>query len=189
MASSIAPAPDHDVFSLYARLLVEEHLPKEEKGSPPPAPQGEAAPSQPFTPQFVPINTMDKEKPQVCILGAGAGGLYAAMMLKSLGIPFEILEAQDRTGGRLYTHHFKKDDNSDPLPDQPKYDYYDVGAMRFPETNIMARLFHLFHLLDLTEKNGKLLKYVFACDKAFKLYNGIRKTVGEVKTHSTEPDK
>ncbi|KAG8869335.1 hypothetical protein FRB97_001345 [Tulasnella sp. 331] len=193
MATPTNPAPKHDVFSLYARLLVQEHLPEEENVNPlaaAAAAQGEAASSQEFTLQFVPIKVVDKEKPQVCILGAGAGGLYAAMMLKSLGIPFEILEAQDRTGGRLYTHHFiAKDKNGHPLPKQPKYDYYDVGAMRFPKTNIMTRLFHLFDLLKLTEENGKLIPYVFACNEAFKLYNGIRKTIGEVKTHSTEPDK
>ncbi|KAG8853979.1 hypothetical protein FRB96_007842 [Tulasnella sp. 330] len=182
MTSPIAPAPDHDVFSLYARLLVEEHIPKEEMVGP--APQGggtsglplipsqsETASSQPSTLQFVPIKAADKEP-------------------RSLGIPFEILEAQNRTGGRLYTHKFiKKDEKGDPLLDQPKHDYYDVGAMRYPKTNIMKRLFHLFHLLKLTEENGKLIPYVFACEKAFKMYNGIRKTIGDVKTHSTEPDK
>lgn len=60
--------------------------------------------------------------------------------------------------------------------------------MRFPDTNIMKRLFHLFKLLDLTEENRKLLPYRFACNNAFKLYNGTRKTVGEVATHSTQPN-
>ncbi|KAG8866979.1 hypothetical protein FRB98_004428, partial [Tulasnella sp. 332] len=163
MAPPIAPAPDHDVFSLYARLLVEEHIPEEETVGPVPqgggtsglplAPsQSETTSIQPSTLQFVPIKAVDKE-PQVCILGAGAGGLYAAMMLKSLGIPFEILEARNRTGGRLYTHKFiKKDEKGDPLLDQPKHDYYDVGSMRYPKTNIMKRLFHLFDLLKLTGK-------------------------------------
>lgn len=48
----------------------------------------------------------------VGIIGAGAAGLYAALILDSLGpkISYEILEANpmiDRKGGgRLYTHQF-----------------------------------------------------------------------------------
>ena len=44
----------------------------------------------------------------VCIIGAGMAGLYTAMILDSLGIPYQIIEAntQARVGGRLYTHHF-----------------------------------------------------------------------------------
>ncbi|KAG1879144.1 hypothetical protein F4604DRAFT_1880092 [Suillus subluteus] len=57
------------------------------------------------------------------ILGAGVGGLYTALILDSLNIDYEILEASDRTGGRLLTYNF---------PNGGKYDYYDVGAMRFP---------------------------------------------------------
>jgi monoamine oxidase len=38
---------------------------------------------------------------KVFIIGAGAAGLYAANILKSKGISFQILEATDRVGGRL----------------------------------------------------------------------------------------
>ncbi len=44
----------------------------------------------------------------VCIIGAGAAGLYAAIILDYLGIKYEILEASGRHGGRLYTHQFNK---------------------------------------------------------------------------------
>src|SRR4051812_23237931 len=39
----------------------------------------------------------------VGIMGAGVGGLYTAIMLQSLDVPFEIIEASDRVGGRLFT--------------------------------------------------------------------------------------
>ncbi|KAG1840600.1 hypothetical protein DFJ58DRAFT_732818 [Suillus subalutaceus] len=42
----------------------------------------------------------------VGILGAGVGGLYTALILDSLNIDYEILEASDRTGGRLLTYNF-----------------------------------------------------------------------------------
>lgn len=35
----------------------------------------------------------------VCIIGAGAAGLYTALILQSLKIPYTILEASDRVGG------------------------------------------------------------------------------------------
>lgn len=38
---------------------------------------------------------------KVTIIGAGAAGLYAAYILKSKGIDFEILEASNRYGGRV----------------------------------------------------------------------------------------
>lgn len=39
----------------------------------------------------------------VCIIGAGAAGLYTAMILDDFGIKYEILEAFDRHGGRIFT--------------------------------------------------------------------------------------
>lgn len=45
------------------------------------------------------------------ILGAGVAGLYTALMIDSLGpdsgITYQILEADQRIGGRLYTHKFE----------------------------------------------------------------------------------
>jgi hypothetical protein len=72
---------------------------------------------------------LDSGKPydgRICIIGAGAVGLYAAMMLKYLGITnVDIYEASDRVGGRLFTKgHFGGNDY---------HNYYDVGAMRIPQ--------------------------------------------------------
>jgi monoamine oxidase len=39
----------------------------------------------------------------VLILGAGAAGLAAAYTLKKAGVPFKVLEASSRLGGRIYT--------------------------------------------------------------------------------------
>jgi monoamine oxidase len=41
----------------------------------------------------------------VVIIGAGASGLAAACTLSSAGLNVCVLEARDRIGGRIYTHH------------------------------------------------------------------------------------
>ncbi|KAF8147673.1 hypothetical protein B0H34DRAFT_812208 [Crassisporium funariophilum] len=89
----------------------------------------------------------------------------------SLGIPFEILEGSNRTGGRLFTHRF---DGGGP------YDYYDVGAMRFPlphtyeggdyKPGVMWRLGQLFKYLGLQDKLER---------GGFKYFNGERARINE----------
>ena len=44
------------------------------------------------------------ERLQVGVIGAGMAGLYAAMLIKSLGIDFEELEAAEAPGGRVAAH-------------------------------------------------------------------------------------
>ena len=68
---------------------------------------------------------------KVGIIGAGIAGLYLAMLCDCLGIDYDILEASDRAGGRVYTYQFPKGDTS------IRHNYYDVGAMRFPDLDIM----------------------------------------------------
>ena len=86
--------------------------------------------------------------PKVAIVGAGAAGLFTAMILDYLNsqpdlgfhVDYDILEAADptRVGGRLFSYHFPSDKtSSDPTPVDVRF--YDVGAMRFPESPIMQR--------------------------------------------------
>jgi hypothetical protein len=80
---------------------------------------------------------------KVCIVGAGAAGLFTGLIFDYLykatggafNVGYDIIEAagKDRVGGRLYSYYF--DNTTSPGP----HDYYDVGAMRFPENPIMAR--------------------------------------------------
>lgn len=113
---------------------------------------------------------------KVGILGAGAAGLYTAMILESLGIECEIHESSNRAGGRLHTHYF--DDEKDPK----KYQYYDVGAMRYPCIPIMHRTFDLFHRANFTKENGKLITYWMTAqaNNTPLLYNQIRWGGGEL---------
>ncbi|KAH7183328.1 uncharacterized protein B0J16DRAFT_289896 [Fusarium flagelliforme] len=82
-------------------------------------------------------------KGRVAIVGAGATGLYLAMMLKYLKINnVDIYEASDRIGGRCYTYSFP-DDKDCP------HNYYDIGAMRIPEIPAMQSTLNLIKELDL----------------------------------------
>ncbi len=55
------------------------------------------------------INILNK--PKVIILGAGLAGLAAGKMLIENGYDITILEAQNRIGGRVFSHTFDKKDN------------------------------------------------------------------------------
>nr|QAA96039.1 L-amino acid oxidase 4 [synthetic construct] len=116
---------------------------------------------------------------RVGILGAGIGGLYSALILQSLDVPFEIIEASNRVGGRLFTHKF---------PNGGKYDYYDVGAMRYPlpksddkgnyQPGVMQRVGQLFTYLGM---HKQLIPYYFKSNKSpgFQYFNGVRARIGE----------
>lgn len=113
---------------------------------------------------------------KVGILGAGVGGLYTALILDSLDIDFEILEASVHVGGRLSTYKF---------PGGQKYDYYDAGAMRYPlpkkeqgqyKNGIMKRLADLIVHLDLEDR---LIPYYYKADNGFYYFNGVREPVSK----------
>ncbi|KAF5230562.1 hypothetical protein FANTH_13781 [Fusarium anthophilum] len=112
----------------------------------------------------------------VGIIGAGAAGLFAALVLDNLNsklemgenrapvkFTYEIHEAAgpERVGGRLYSYNFGGSDDT--------HDYYDVGAMRFPQNPVMQRTFDLFARMDMDiVKNpkpdtpqGSLIPYYF----------------------------
>lgn len=110
-------------------------------------------------------------KHRICIVGAGITGLFIAMILDSLKIPgleYDILEASDRTGGRIHSHYFS---------DAP-HDYYDCGAMRYPDIDMMKTTFKLFKHLRLP-----LIPYFFdqasGSVKCPTMFNGITVIDGE----------
>lgn len=129
-------------------------LPKEIQDLLPPEISSNAIPAQkiPKLPEFKPEKTPDvlPSEMKVCIVGAGAAGLFTAMILdwleekveawglQKLNISYDIFEAngEERLGGRLYTYKFPPTEKYTP----GDHDYYDVGAMRFPEIPIMKRL-------------------------------------------------
>ena len=110
----------------------------------------------------------------ICIVGAGCAGLYAAMILDTLGIEYEILESNSRIGGRIFTHRFNGDAGRDaPINDPARYDYIDIGAMRYPNIPFMKRVKDLFERLEM-DKDGLLIEYKYSASNTFQLYNDVR---------------
>ncbi|KAJ4466003.1 L-amino acid oxidase [Lentinula aciculospora] len=102
----------------------------------------------------------------IAIIGAGAAGLYTAMILDSLGIKYEILEGSGRHGGRILTHTFTNE-----LRDTP-YQYFECGAMRFPDIFLMRRTFNLARK-RLGMGEDKFVKMIMHIENAIKHFNGI----------------
>ena len=95
------------------------------------------------------------------------------MILDKLNIPgltYEILEADKRFGGRVYTHRFSdpKDAKNPEDAKRAKHDYYDVGAMRFPDIDIMQKYVVRYNSLICYElRNAQDLLVVYASCYAF----------------------
>ena len=101
---------------------------------------------------------------------SGPGGLYTALILQDLGIPYQILEAQNKVGGRLFSYKFY---NTTGAP----YNFFEVGAMRFPKILAMQRVFNLFDYGPLNTPDialgSKVKPFIFQCDQTFLSYNGV----------------
>ncbi|KAJ6577172.1 hypothetical protein B0H19DRAFT_1207739 [Mycena capillaripes] len=96
------------------------------------------------------------------------------MILDTLKLPYEIFEASDRIGGRIYTHRFNGEEGRDaPVNDPARYDYVDIGAMRYPNISFMERVFDLFERLDMF-KDNLLIEYKYSAKNTFDLFNGVR---------------
>ncbi|KAF8630481.1 hypothetical protein AX15_002897 [Amanita polypyramis BW_CC] len=190
-----APSTQYDAYAHYARLLLEQ-IDKEMMGTLPSTPiisappayePGEQSGGQPGGGVVGgrqaksrgggtsgAVDGRPTHAKPVGILGAGACGLYTAMILEDLGIPYRILEARRRVGGRLFTYNFP---NSFGQP----FNYFDVGAMRFPKTLAMNRIFDLFDNpnlntpdIELKKRLNKFYFYGDGADQPFFYYNGVR---------------
>ncbi|KAI0338506.1 amine oxidase [Trametopsis cervina] len=124
----------------------------------------------PTPPQPIPEGPPSSTRP-IGIVGAGCAGLYAAMILETLRIPYEILESNNRIGGRIFTHRFTPEARDAPVNDPRRYDYVDIGAMRFPNIPFMKRVFNLFDRLELDDL---LIEYKYDANNTFDMYNGVR---------------
>jgi hypothetical protein len=78
-------------------------------------------------PPRYPASAAFNESLKVGIVGAGASGLYAGLLLESLGVDYDILEANTRIGGRIYTYRFDEGSWAKSEPGDPEYYNYYVS--------------------------------------------------------------
>ncbi|KAI9757248.1 MAG: hypothetical protein M1835_000663 [Candelina submexicana] len=98
----------------------------------------------------------------------------------------EILEASNRTGGRIWTYYFNETAWNSSSPGEPAYyDYYDVGAMRIPGMQYMDRVNGSENNSLINFINSKVsgqdtlqrIPYIFATNNTYLLYNGVLRQI------------
>lgn len=131
------------------------------------------------------------QQPLVGIVGGGFAGMYAGLILQSLGIEFEIFESTDRVGGRIDTWYSTEYDannvNKAAL-------YGEVGGMRVPQfAEDMLPVQQLaLSLNSVLERNGlgnqkvNWRKFYYNSDVQRLRYNNMQApvTAAEAQTNS-----
>ncbi|CAG8757183.1 14832_t:CDS:2 [Gigaspora margarita] len=121
-----------------------------------------------------PVCPLPKEplESKICIIGAGMAGLFSALLLQKAGFKnIQILECQNRAGGRIYTHYFEGD--------KEQRLYGEHGAMRLPKTEEHQMVFDTIDYLNqrITNKEDQLsrIKFIFASDNQIMTQGDVNK--------------
>lgn len=78
---------------------------------------------------------------KVGVVGGGIAGLYATLLLTREGHHVTIYEADNRIGGRIYTHRF-------PALSKDEDVYFEAGAMRIPRSSLHYNVYQLIRYLN-----------------------------------------
>ena len=102
-----------------------------------------------------PMPTTHSASLSVGIVGAGMAGLYSALLLQQHvpGVNLKLFEANDRVGGRVFTHKF----STEP------HQYYDTGAMRIPDVESHKPVFMLIEHLNRETPEDPVSMREFCC--------------------------
>lgn len=110
------------------------------------------------------ISTIKMEKKssagqlKVGIVGAGFAGLYAALMLQSVGIDIVLYESDERAGGRIKTWYSK---SYDPSKKETAGLYGEVGGMRVPQYSLdMLPVKHLSLVVNEKLRDAYMTDFV-----------------------------
>ena len=123
-----------------------------------------------------PAKSRHPESLTVGIVGGGMAGLYSALLLHSFGIPVKIFEANDRVGGRVYTHRFTEEE----------YQYFEAGAMRLPDVPWQKPVLDLIDYLNKRVPQASRIEtvpYSYSCPSGNRVYvNGTKQRDGSIMT-------
>ncbi|RYP76696.1 hypothetical protein DL771_001618 [Monosporascus sp. 5C6A] len=116
------------------------------------------------------------------VVGGGMAGLYASLLLEDLGLQHEVIEASSKPGGRVRSHHFTPSNG----------DYFEVGAMLFPEIPIMSRTWKLLKFLHIEKdpstrpQQGCLIPYYFTGPRNPMFFNNIHYKAPDSETSNED---
>jgi len=134
---------------------------------------------EPLEPTLEQKKSKLSRKIKVGIIGAGVSGLYAALMLESLGIDFEIHEANtEQLGGRAFTYYFNKNYKKPAKKCGEYYDYVEMGPMRIPrkKTRLVGNeswsLINYLNARKSVQPKVKPIPFIYSNDNTLYYYNG-----------------
>ena len=124
--------------------------------------------------ESIPLHITSENSLNIGIIGGGMAGLYSALLLQKYipGVKVKIFEANNRVGGRVYTHKF----SSEP------YQYFEAGAMRLPYTESHMPVFNLIDYLNKEIPNNSIELMAFnTCPTGNRvLFSGTKQKDGHV---------
>jgi monoamine oxidase len=137
---------------------------RKKKATPPLPPVPPVYPHVPVNVQLKRIREANHGKKHVVILGSGMAGMVAAYELLSLGHRVDVIEASERAGGRVRTHHF-----GGPS-------YAELGAMRVPPSHDYTH-----HYITAMGLDPKLIPFINGTTKNFLDIRGTIARAGEAQ--------
>ncbi|QRV73417.1 Flavin containing amine oxidoreductase [Ceratobasidium sp. AG-Ba] len=144
-----------DIYHLCGQKLLERFHKERLHFEEPVIPPGETLPNVPSEGRAKDLPKVKTPVKNIAIVGGGVAGLYTAMLLKEKTMSSRLISTKPSIIG---------------TPAQGgEYDYFDVGAMRFPDTPIMKKTYELFKNLKI-----RLLEYKISNETNWMVYNGRR---------------
>ncbi|MEB8433892.1 FAD-dependent oxidoreductase [Cocleimonas sp. KMM 6892] len=135
---------------------------------------------------------------EILIVGGGISGLHSAYQLQKEGIPFRLIEARERLGGRILSKNYAvldSESSNQYAADKPAYD---LGPSWFwPGQTQMEKLINELGLNDSVflqqgsgqavyeDQQGTIQKgfYGISMEGAYRLKGGIRQIISTLKDH------
>ncbi|KAI8144254.1 flavin-containing amine oxidoreductase-domain containing protein [Fennellomyces sp. T-0311] len=127
-----------------------------------------------------------KKSEKIGIIGAGMAGLFSGLLLEEAGFKnYEILESNNRLGGRVHTTYFGNSTTA----------YQEMGPMRLPiswtyenrtlpitDHNIVFQLADELNKMNKKEHKIEFIKWIQSTENNLSYRNGVRLPNGRVPT-------
>ncbi|KAI9497202.1 putative amine oxidase [Zychaea mexicana] len=132
------------------------------------------------------IHASDKSE-KIGIIGAGMSGLFSGLLLDQAGFHnYEILEANDRLGGRVHTTYFNNStiayQEMGPMRFPVSIDYEDGKSLPVTDHNIVFQMAEELNKMNDDHYKIEFIKWIQSSDNNLSYRNGVRLSDGRVPT-------